>query len=45
MGGGTLFEARALLEVPSSVDAGALRSTVEQLSNELMVDIDLDSGG
>ena len=44
MGGGTLFEARALLEVPASVDADALRSTVEQLSNELMVDIDLDTG-
>ncbi len=44
MGGGTLFEARALLEVPGSIDAGALRTTVEQLGNELMVDIDLDAG-
>ncbi|MEM7286210.1 MAG: ACT domain-containing protein [Actinomycetota bacterium] len=45
MGGGTLFEASALLEVPADVDQAALRDTVEQLSNELMVDIDLDADG
>ncbi len=45
MGGGVLFQATALLEVPSDVDQAALRDTVEQLSNELMVDIDLDAAG
>ncbi len=43
MGGGTLFEAKAHLTVPADVDGGALRATVEDLSNELMVDIDLDT--
>lgn len=45
MGGGVLFQATALLEVPLDVDEEALRSTVEELSNELMVDIDLDTSG
>lgn len=45
MGGGVLFQATALLEVPSDIDQAALRDTVEQLSNELMVDIDLDAAG
>lgn len=45
MGGGVLFQATALLEVPVDVDEAALRSTVEDLSNELMVDIDLDAAG
>ena len=45
MGGGVLFQATALLEVPSDVDHTALRDTVEQLSNELMVDIDLEPAG
>lgn len=43
MGGGVLFQATATLHVPVGVDEGALRSTVEQLGNELMVDIDIAS--
>ena len=45
MGGGVLFQATALLEVPADVDQAALRDTVEQLSNELMVDIDIEPAG
>ena len=41
MAGGMLFEARAALAVPGSVDLDQLQATVEALSNELMVDIDL----
>lgn len=43
MAGGLLFEATAELELPVGADVEALREALEQLANELMVDIDLDS--
>jgi glycine cleavage system regulatory protein len=43
MSGGRLFEASAVLEVPSHADLGALRVALEKLANELMVDISLDT--
>jgi glycine cleavage system regulatory protein len=43
MSGGRLFEASAVLEVPSQADLGALRVALEKLANELMVDISLDT--
>lgn len=43
MAGGLLFEATAELELAAGVDVEALRSALEQLANELMVDIDLDT--
>jgi glycine cleavage system regulatory protein len=43
MSGGRLFEASAVLEVPSRADLGALRVALEKLANELMVDISLDT--
>jgi glycine cleavage system regulatory protein len=43
MTGGRLFEATAVLEVPASTDVEALRTSLEALANELMVDLDLDS--
>lgn len=39
MSGGTLFEARAVLNAPSDADTEGLRSLLESLANELMVDI------
>lgn len=41
MSGGTLFEARAVLTAPSTADTDALRSVLEQLADELMVEIRL----
>jgi glycine cleavage system regulatory protein len=41
MAGGQLFEARAVLEAPPSTDTDELRSTLEALADELMVDIRL----
>ena len=41
MAGGILFEAEAVLEAPRSVDADELRTALEDLANELMVDIDV----
>ena len=43
MAGGTLFEARAVLEVPAEVSETDLREPLESLANELMVDIELSS--
>lgn len=43
MGGGLLFEATAELEITADVDVEALRSSLEALAGELMVDIDLDA--
>jgi glycine cleavage system regulatory protein len=43
MSGGRLFEAHAVLEVPSSTDLGVLRVALERLANELMVEIELDA--
>jgi glycine cleavage system regulatory protein len=41
MSGGTLFEARALLEAPPAVSTEELRSMLEALADELMVEIRL----
>ena len=41
MSGGTLFEARAVLTAPPAADTDALRSVLEQLADELMVEIRL----
>jgi glycine cleavage system regulatory protein len=41
MAGGTLFEARAALSAPADVDTDALRSRLEELGDELMVEISL----
>lgn len=43
MAGGMLFEATAELDVPADTDIGAMRSALEALAHELMVDIDLDA--
>jgi glycine cleavage system regulatory protein len=39
--GGMLFEARAVLDAPASVGTDALRSVLEGLADELMVDVTL----
>lgn len=41
MSGGMIFEARALLKAPLTTDTDALRSTLEALADELMVEIRL----
>ncbi len=41
MAGGTLFEARATLLAPQTMPLGELRTVLEALANELMVDIEL----
>jgi glycine cleavage system regulatory protein len=41
MAGGTLFEARAVLKAPPSASTDELRSMLEGLANELMVEIRL----
>ena len=41
MSGGTLFEAHAVLDAPASISTDVLRSMLEGLANELMVDIRL----
>src|SRR5690349_14391622 len=41
MAGGTLFEARAVLNAPSSTSSEELRSMLEGLADELMVEINL----
>lgn len=41
MAGGTLFEVRAVLSAPPSASADELRSVLEALADELMVDIAL----
>ena len=43
MASGMLFEAIADLVVPADADVGALRIALENLANELMVDIDIDT--
>lgn len=40
--GERLFECEAVLRVPASVRAGALREVLERLANELMVDLTVD---
>ncbi len=41
MSGELLFEATAALRVPPGTDPGDLRSTLEAIANELMVDLDV----
>ena len=41
MAGGTLFQARAVLDAPPGIDEDALRTTLEALADELMVDLTL----
>ncbi len=41
MAGGTLFEAQAMLRAPQSTSAETLRSMLEGLADELMVEIQL----
>ncbi len=41
MAGGLLFEAKVLVDVPDSTDTIALRSGLEALADELMVDFEL----
>jgi glycine cleavage system regulatory protein len=41
MGGGQLFRATAALHVPSELSAGALRSALEAIADDLMVDVSL----
>ena len=41
MAGGTLFEARAVLNAPPTANIEALRSMLEGLADELMVEIRL----
>jgi glycine cleavage system regulatory protein len=41
MGGGTLFQARATLRVPPSVKLAAVRTDLEKIAADLMVDIKL----
>ncbi|MFT4009010.1 MAG: ACT domain-containing protein [Nocardioidaceae bacterium] len=41
MSGGTLFRAEAVVGVPGTVDAASLRTSLEALADELMVDLDL----
>jgi len=43
MAGGTLFEASAELSAPATTSTEALRSVLEALADELMVDIDLST--
>jgi glycine cleavage system regulatory protein len=45
MAGGRLFEAQAVLEAPPSTDVEGLRTTLEALADELMVEIRLSDGG
>jgi len=44
MAGGTLFEASAVLDAPPTTSTEALRSMLEKLANELMVEIRLSNG-
>ncbi|MEO3938569.1 ACT domain-containing protein [Dermatophilaceae bacterium Soc4.6] len=43
MAGGVLFEARARLSVSLDVDVEQVRSELERLADELLVDLDLES--
>ena len=42
MAGNALFQARALLRVPTQVDMGELRTTLEAIGDDLMVDLSLE---
>lgn len=42
MAGGTIFRAKARLQVPESADVGELEAEIEDLANDLMVDINFE---
>lgn len=42
MGGGTLFQARATVSVPSSVKISAVRADLEKIAADLMVDVKVE---
>lgn len=44
MAGGVLFKVRARLAVPASLSDGDLKSALESLANEMMVELDTTSG-
>ncbi len=44
MDGATLFRARAVIELPPEIDARELVRQLEALANDLMVDIEADTG-
>ena len=44
MAGGTLFEAHAVLEAPPATSMDAVRSMLEAIADELVVEIDLSEG-
>jgi glycine cleavage system regulatory protein len=44
MAGGTLFEARAVLSAPPETSTDALRSLLEELGDEMMVEIRVSEG-
>jgi glycine cleavage system regulatory protein len=41
MGGGNLFQARATVRVPPSVNMSALRADLEKIAADVMVDLKL----
>lgn len=41
MGGGTLFQARAIVRVPAGASLPALRADLEEIASDLMVDLKL----
>jgi glycine cleavage system regulatory protein len=43
MGGGTLFQARATVLVPATVKISAVRTDLEKIAADLMVDVKLES--
>jgi glycine cleavage system regulatory protein len=42
MAGGTIFRARARLEIPKATDIGDLEAEIENLANDLMVEINFE---
>jgi glycine cleavage system regulatory protein len=44
MAGGTLFEAHAVLDAPPTSSTETLRSILEELADELMVEVRLSDG-
>ena len=44
MAGGTLFEARAVLSAPPETSTEALRTVLEELGDEMMVEIRVSEG-
>lgn len=43
MGGGTLFQAQATVSVPSGVKIAAVRTDLEKIATDLMVDVKLET--